>query len=88
MAEITLESFQSQSPALEKQPGVEIEFKEEEKQFRVKVGKLYYGWFVDRPSNRKAVLVFLREMYECERGKRVFTEEELAARIVRRLMVI
>jgi len=47
-------------------------------QFRVKVGDVYYGWFAETPSNRKAVLVFLREMYGRETGKRVFTEEELA----------
>ncbi len=48
-------------------------------QFRVKVGAVYYGWFADTPSNRKAVSVFLREMYDRETGKRVFiTEEDLA----------
>lgn len=50
----------------------------EEKQFRVKFDKVYYGWFVDTPTNRKAVLVFLREMYDSETGRWVFTEEELA----------
>jgi transposase-like protein len=39
---------------------------------------MYYGWFVDIPSNRKAVVVFLREMYDSETGRWVFTEEELA----------
>ena len=47
-------------------------------QFRVKVGDVYYGWFADTPTNRKAVLVFLREMHDSETGKRVFTEEDLA----------
>ncbi len=47
-------------------------------QFRVKVGDVSYGWFADISSNRKAILVFLREMYDSETGKRVFTEEDLA----------
>ncbi len=78
MGQAALESSQSQSQALEKEPRLEIECNKEEQQFRVQVGKLYYGWFVDTPSNRKAVLVFLREMYDSETGKWVFTEEELA----------
>jgi transposase-like protein len=57
---------------------VEIERNQEEKRFRVKLGDIYSGWFVDIPSNRKAVLVFLREMYDRETGRWVFTEEELA----------
>lgn len=78
MAEITFETSQVQCQAPERQPRLEIEWNEEEKQFRVNVGKMYCGWFVDTPSNRKAVLVFLREMYDSETGKWVFTEEELA----------
>ena len=78
MAEITLETSQSQRQAGEKQPRLEIERNKEEKQFRVKVGTTYYGWFADTPTNRKAVLVFLREMYDSETGNWVFTEEELA----------
>jgi transposase-like protein len=78
MGQAALESSQSQSQALEKEPRLEIECNKEEQQFRVQVGKLYYGWFVDTPSNRKAVLVFLREMYDSETGKWIFTEEELA----------
>jgi transposase-like protein len=78
MADITLERSESQCQAPERQPRLEIEWNKEEKQFRVKVDTTYYGWFGDTPSNRKAVLVFLREMYDSETGKWVFTEEELA----------
>lgn len=78
MAAISVERFQSQCQAPERPPRLEIEWDREEKRFRVKVGTLYYGWFVDIPSNRKAVLVFLREMYDSETGNWVFTEEELA----------
>ena len=78
MAEISLETSQSQRQAAEKQPRLEIERNKEEKQFRVKVGTVYYGWFEDTATNRKAVLVFLREMHDSETGKWMFTEEELA----------
>ena len=78
MAEISLETSQSQRQATEKQPRLEIEWNRDEQQFRVKGGTVYYGWFGDTPTNRKAVLVFLREMYDIETGKWVFTEEELA----------
>jgi transposase-like protein len=79
MARAVLESSQFQSHVGEKSPRLEIEFHEDAKQFRVKVGTMYYGWFVDTPSNRKAVVVFLREMYDVETGRWMFTEEELAA---------
>jgi transposase-like protein len=78
MAELTLEMFPSQRQASDKQPRLEIESDKQEKQFRVKGDTRYYGWFADSPSNRKAVLVFLREMYDRETGKWVFTEAELA----------
>ena len=80
MASSILERTQSQCPAPvpERPPDLELEWDHEEKRFRVRLGNIYYGWFVDIPSNRKAVLVFLREMYDSERGKWVFTEEELA----------
>jgi transposase-like protein len=78
MAAITLETSQSQRQAAEKQPQSEIERNKDEQQFRVKVGTVYYGWFADTPTNRKAVVVFLREMYDSETGKWVLTEEELA----------
>lgn len=78
MAAIILERSQSQCQAAERPPRLEIEWNQEEKRFRVKVGEMYSGWFADIPSNRKAVLVFLREMYDSETGKWVFTEEELA----------
>ncbi len=76
MAEITRETSQSQ--AAEKQPRLEIEWNKDEKQFRVKGETTYYGWFADTSTNRKAVVVFLREMYDRETGKWVCTEEELA----------
>lgn len=47
-------------------------------QFRIKVDHVYYGWFADTASNRKAVVVFLREMRDSESGRWVFTEAELA----------
>ncbi|MCP4608756.1 MAG: hypothetical protein GY845_08585, partial [Planctomycetes bacterium] len=82
MPAATLKSsqFQGQNPVQgsEKQSGLEIEFNKEGKQFRVKVGDTYFGWFANTPSNIKAVLVLLREMYDVETGKWVFTEEELA----------
>ena len=80
MASSILERTQSQCPAPvpERSPRLEIEWDHEEKRFRVQVGTMYYGWFVDIPSNRKAVVVFLREMYDSETGRWVFTEEELA----------
>jgi transposase-like protein len=78
MAAITLERSQSQRQSPDKQPRLEIERNKEEQQFRVKVDTRYYGWFADTASNRKAVLVFLREMYDSETEKWVFTEEELA----------
>ncbi len=55
MAEINLETSQSQRQTGEKQPILEIERNKEEKQFRVKVGRVYYGWFADTTANRKAV---------------------------------
>ena len=73
-----LKISQFQSQVAEEQPRLEIEFNETAKQFRVKVENIYYGWFADTPSNIKAVLVFLREMYDSETGKWMFTEEELA----------
>ena len=78
MAEITLEMSQSQRQASDKQPRVESERNKKANQFRVKIDTRYYGWFADTASNRKAVLVFLREMYDRETGKGVFTEEEVA----------
>jgi transposase-like protein len=78
MAAISFESSQSQCQCPERPPRLEIGWNLEEKRFRVKLGDIYYGWFVDIPSNRKAVLVFLREMYDSETGKWLFTEEELA----------
>ncbi len=55
MAEITRETSQSQRQAAGKQPCLEIEWNKEAKQFRVKAGTVYYGWFADTASNRKAV---------------------------------
>ncbi|MHC4621900.1 MAG: hypothetical protein ACYTEQ_29530, partial [Planctomycetota bacterium] len=78
MAEISLERSQSQRQVRGKEPRLEIEWNKEEEQFRVKIDTTYYGWFADTASNRKAVLVFLREMYDSETGQWVFTEEELA----------
>ncbi len=78
MAEITLERSQSQRQAPARESRLEVEWNEKEHQFRVKIDTTYYGWFADTASNRKAVLVFLREMYDSETGKWVFTEEELA----------
>ena len=57
----------------------DVEWNADRTQFRVKVGEVYYGWFVYSTSNKKAVLVFLREMYDSRTGRRLFTEEELAA---------
>ncbi len=78
MAGAALERGQSQRQASDKQPDVVIEVKEAEKQFRVKIGHTYCGWFMDTASNRKAVVVLLRQMYDSETGEWVFTEEELA----------
>jgi transposase-like protein len=89
MAEIVLDSsqFHHQAPEQmsEPQPRLEIERRSviadnesKTSQFRVKVGDVYYGWFTDTPSNRKAVVVFLREMYDGKTGKQVFTEAGLA----------
>lgn len=89
MAGTILDSSQSHHQAPEQmsepQPRLEIERRSviagkdsETPQFRVKVGDVYYGWFADSPSNRKAVVVFLREKYDRETGKRVCTEEALA----------
>jgi len=47
-------------------------------QFRITVDDVYYGWFADTASNRKAAVVFLREMHDSESGRWVFTEAELA----------
>jgi transposase-like protein len=81
MAEISLERSQSQPQDRGKEPRLEIEENKEKNQFRVKIDTRYYGWFAETASNRKAVLVFLREMYDSETGKWVFTEEELAGLI-------
>ncbi len=78
MPEKTCENDRFQRQTRENPPCFMIEFREDEKQFRVKAGKVYYGWFADSPSNRKAVLVFLREMYDVKTGRWVFTEEALA----------
>lgn len=78
MSEITFEPSRSQHQVPEQQSRLEIEWNTEEQQFRVKVNTTYYGWFADTPSNRKAVVVLLREMYDSETEKWVFTEEELA----------
>ena len=64
MTAITLERPQSQRQSADKQPRWESEWNKEEKQIRVKVDTAYYGWFADTTSNRKAVLGFLREMYD------------------------
>ncbi len=79
MAEAALEKGQSQPQASDKPLDFVIEGKEAEKQFRVKIGNTYLGWFMDTPSNRKAVVVFLRQMYDSETGEWLFTEKELAA---------
>ena len=84
MAGTVLNSSQSHNQAPEQmsetQPRLEIERRSviadntlETPQFRVTVGDVSHGWFADTPSNRKAVLVFLREMYGRDTGKRVFT---------------
>ncbi len=38
-------------------PTLEVEWSAEKTQCRVKVGQVYYGWFADTGSNKKAVLV-------------------------------
>jgi len=78
MAGAALEKGQSQRQASDKQPDFMIEVKQAEKQFRVKIGNTYFGWFMDSASNRKAVVVFLRQMYDSQTGEWLFTEEELA----------
>ena len=89
MAGIILDSSQSHHRAPEQMSETQLRLEIERRsviadndsetpQFRVKVGDVYSGWFADTPSNRKAVVVFLREMYDSETGKRVFTEEALA----------
>ncbi len=82
MAVSVLDSSQSQPHApehiSETPPRLEIEWQMETTQFRIKLAHVYYGWFTNTPSNRKAILVFLREMYDSETGQRVFTEAELA----------
>ena len=66
MSEITLKPSRSQHQVPEQQSRLEIEWNTEAQQFRVKVNTTYYGWFADTPSNRKAVVVLLREMYDSE----------------------
>jgi len=58
---------------------LEVEWNADRSQFRVKVGDVLYGWFQNTPSNRKAVLVLLREMRDESTGRRLFTEQQLAA---------
>lgn len=60
-------------------PSLKIDWNAERTQFRVIVGEVVYGWFVNSASNRKAVLVFLREMSDRSSGARLFTEEALAS---------
>ncbi len=38
-------------------PTLEVEWSAEKTQFRVKVRQVYYGWFADTGSKKKAVLV-------------------------------
>ena len=77
MAGATFERGPSQRQASDKQPHFVIESQEAEKQFRGKIDNTDFGWFLETPSNRKAVVVFFREMYDRQTGKWVFTEEEL-----------
>lgn len=60
-------------------PSLNVEWNAEGTQFRVKVDRVYYGWFANTASNRKVVLVLLREMYDSRTGRRLFTEAALAA---------
>ena len=60
-------------------PPLRVEWNTERTQFRVQVGHVYYGWFANTVSNRKVVLVLLREMYDSRTGRRLFSEEQLAA---------
>jgi len=60
-------------------PTPEVERNADRSRFRVKVGDVLYGWFQNTPSNRKAVLVLLREMRDESTGRRLFTEQQLAA---------
>ncbi len=89
MAGTVLDSSQShhQSPEQMSAAAPRLEFEQRSvigdngskiSQFRITVGDVYYGWFTDTASNRKAVVVFLREMRDSESGRWVFTEAELA----------
>ena len=60
-------------------PPLKVEWNSERTQFRVQVGPVYYGWFANTASNRKAVLVLLRDMYDSRTGRRLFSEAQLAA---------
>ena len=60
-------------------PPLKVEWNAERTQFRIQVRHVYYGWFANTVSNRKVVLVFLREMYDSRTGRRLFSEEQLAA---------
>jgi len=59
-------------------PSLKVEWNADRTHIRVKVGEVYYGWFVNTASNKKTVLVLLREMYDSRTGRRLFTEEQLA----------
>ena len=56
---------------------LQVEWNDDRTQFRVKVADVYYGWFAHTRSNKKVVLVLLRQMYDSRTGRRLFTEEEL-----------
>jgi len=60
-------------------PSLKVEWNDDRTKFRVRVGAVYYGWFLTTAANKKAVLVLLREMYDSRTGRRLFTEEQLAA---------
>ncbi len=51
----------------------------ENDQFKIEIqGFFSTGWFKDTAKNRKAILVFLRELYDTQTNKRIFTLEQLA----------
>ncbi len=58
---------------------LKVAWNTERAQFRVPVGPVYDGWFANTASNRNVVLVLLREMYDSGTGRRLFSEEQLAA---------
>ncbi len=60
-------------------PPLKVEWNTERAQFRVQVGQVYYGWLANTASKRNGVLVLLRAMYDSQTGRRLFSQEQLAA---------